>query len=313
MASRIDYRRAPVVMNRRQLLNLSVPIGSAIGFCLSEVKTAVADPYQFSAAYFEGPPGITKRLFLFPLRGRVLSVPLPVLPSDFVLLAYSPDGKALYGSTILPGTAKGPIKVEFNPPRKSVVPGSAVFRIQGVTISPQLDRIFIYGLNTNPGNEYGLFELDPVTGTSKAVLLDPDAFSGSLTSSDRRRRWAELLNPRDGTIMALGDGFRAGAWSLNSRWIAAIHDTGGKEEIVLIDGSNISRRRTLLSTEDGVFHWSPDSRYLLIARSEILCGPFNGSLQTVDIETGKRKRIESSHCRVLTNTTGWMDNQIVTG
>ena len=105
------------------------------------------------------------------------------------------------------------------------------------------------------------------------------------------------------------------AWSPNGRWIAAIHDTGGREEIVLIDGSNTSRRRILASTEDGIFYWSPDSKYLLISRSELLCGPFTmyGSLQTVDIETGKRMRIASSHCRVLTNTTGWMDNQIVTG
>ena len=304
-----------IVMNRRQLLSLSGPMGSAIGSCLSEIKAAIADPYPFSAAYFDGPAGSTKRLFLFPLEGKALSVPLPPLPLDFGLLAYSPDGKALYGKTIFPDSAKGLIKVEFDPIRTSIVPGSADFGIQGLTIPLQLDRIFLEGWHSSGGNQYGIFELNPRTGASKTVLLHPDAFSGKVTSLDRRRRWAELLNPNDGTIMALGDGLKAGAWSPNGKWIAARLDTGEGEKIVLIDGSNVSRRRTLASTEDGIFHWSPDSKYLLISRSELLCGPFTmyGSLQTLDIETGKRKRIASSHCRILTNTTGWLDNRIVSG
>ena len=204
MASRIDYRRAPVVMNRRQLLSLSVPIASAIGFFLSEIKAAIADPYPFSAAYFESSPPGAPKLFLFPLRGKALSVPLPALPND-LSITYSPDGKALYGRTIFPGSAKGLIKVEFNRPRKSLVPGSTGFQIQGFTISPQQERIFIYGRHTSASNEDGIFELNPRTGDVKTVLLAP-AFSRRLTSSDRRRMSAELLNPNDGTIMAIGDG-----------------------------------------------------------------------------------------------------------
>jgi hypothetical protein len=295
-------------MNRRQLLGMAAPIA---GLWLSEENVDGAELYPFSAAYFEpAGGGELPKLFLFPLTGKAVSVSLPSLPRDFALLAYLSDGKAFYGTTLLPGSPKGLIEVEFKPTRARVVPGSTDFAIDGITTSARLNRIFLHGSHTSHGNEHGIFELNPSNGASKALLLVPDAFSG--TVEDRRRRPMRLENPNKGTVETIGRGLRGPAWSADGKWMAAVLDTGGSSKIVLIDANNMSRRRILTSTEDGTFQWSPDSKYLLISHAE-LCrqSPHHQSLQALDIASGKKVPIPSSHCRVVTNSTGWLANDIV--
>jgi WD40 repeat protein len=295
-------------MNRRQLLGMVAPIA---GLRLSEENVDGAEPYPFSAAYFEpAGGGEPPQLFLFPLTGKAASVSLPSLPRDFALLAYRSDGKALYGRNHLPSSPKGLIQIEFKPTRASVVPGSTDFGISGLTTSVRLNRIFLYGWHTSHSHEYGIFELDPNTGASKTLLLVPDAFSG--TVEDRRRRPARIVNPTSGTVETLGHGLRGPAWSPDGKWMSAVLDTGGSSKIVLIDANDMSRRKILTSTEDGTFQWSPDSKYLLLSRAEFCReSPHHQSLQALDIASGKRVPIPSSHCRVVTNSTGWLANDIV--
>jgi hypothetical protein len=294
-------------MNRRQLLGMAAPIA---GLWLSEENVDGAEPYPFSAAYFEpGGGGEPPRLFLFPLTGKAVSVSLPSLPRDFALLAYRSDGKALYGTTLGPSSPKGLIEIEFKPTRARIVPGSTDFAIDGITTSVLLNRIFLHGSHTSHGNEYGIFELDPSTGASKTLLLVPDAFSG--TVEDRRRRPMRIENPNSGTVETIGHGLRGPAWSPDGKWMAAVLDTDGSNKVVLIDANDKSRRRILTSTEDGTFQWSPDSKYLLLSRAEFCHqSPHHQSLQALDIASGKRVPIPSSHCRVVTNSTGWMANEI---
>jgi hypothetical protein len=306
-------------MNRRQLLSRLLPLGSAIDFWLVEASADAAAPYPFSAAYFvSATGGDPHQLYLFPLTGKARRAALPPLPFNFALLAYSPDGRSLYGRNLTLGSStsllglisKGLIKIEFNPPRMSVVPGSTDLGVQWIVISPKLDRLFVYGSHISHGNEYGIFELDPHTGFCKALLLIPEADSGSLP--ERSQKPLPLVNPADGTIQIIGSEFRIGVWSPDGKWIATVLDKDGHQKMVLIDPRDTSRRRILGSTVDSNLQWSPDSKYLLLSRPELLCGPFSyfESLQALDVATGKKLPISSSHCHVITNTCGWLANDI---
>lgn len=81
---------------------------------------------------------------------------------------------------------------------------------------------------------------------------------------------------------------------------------------MLIDSQNTKRRRNLGPTSDSQAEWSPDSRYLLIAKPQWLqCGPYLWSLQTIDVQTGKRTGLKSAHCKIYQNATGWLSRKIL--
>lgn len=98
-------------------------------------------------------------------------------------------------------------------------------------------------------------------------------------------------------------------WSPDGRWIAVI--LGGR--IVLIDATDTSRRKKLRSSGSAVVIWSPDSKHLLLSISQWSCIAylFFESLEVIDIETGKRRVIKSSHCEVGGGWPGWLDSDAV--
>jgi hypothetical protein len=91
------------------------------------------------------------------------------------------------------------------------------------------------------------------------------------------------------------------------QWIAAL-DVHGKTQ--LIDSVDFKRKRTLI---ESVVQWSPDSRYLLRIKP---CSPpvaVNGvgTVQALDIATGKSLTIESSRCTVDNGSTGWLSRSVL--
>jgi WD40 repeat protein len=97
-------------------------------------------------------------------------------------------------------------------------------------------------------------------------------------------------------------------WSPDGRWLAAVRDG----RIVLIDATNVSRRKSFRASPKGPVHWSPDSKYLLFAKSQLSCIPyiFTESLEAIEVETGHKIPIKSAHCSIMVPVIGWLDSAI---
>ena len=74
-----------------------------------------------------------------------------------------------------------------------------------------------------------------------------------------------------------------------------------------MDAKNLARRRILGHSE---LNWSPDSLYLLGMKQYDRCGPYYGTLEAINVQTGERTTIKSSECQVNQATTGWVSSDI---
>ena len=119
-----------------------------------------------------------------------------------------------------------------------------------------------------------------------------------------------LLDLETGAMHSLENGLEEGNWSPDGRWIAA----SGSGRNVRIDAMNISQRRNL-GRQSGFanqLEWAPDSKHLLLLKSAPwACGGQFESLEILDVESGKRSMIKSSHCAVSYPYIGWIDPESV--
>lgn len=306
----------------RSLLWLgSAMVVASFGVGYSGLQTVKADSTPFCAAYFHpvgGPEGTL--LTLFPMAGRETDVTLPAGLTTSRLIAFGPDGKAMYVQENHPlDLTVGINKIEFKPARRSVVRGSVgLGTIWFLTVSQPSGRIFVSGVSGRGNGECGAFEIDPDAGTLRALRVgiypDCGGAAGPISPDGKRLlsrqgKQLSILDLKTGALQTLGTGKR-GSWSPDGRWIAA--SLGGG--IVLIDATNPSRRRKLgASGVDGHLIWSPDSKHLLFTKSELRCAFTESfeSLATVDVETGKRSVIKNSHCMVSSSNVGWIDPDAV--
>lgn len=118
----------------------------------------------------------------------------------------------------------------------------------------------------------------------------------------------ELIDIVHGTAEPLGENLFVAAWSPDGKWLAAV-ERGERGRTILMDAKNLSQRRILGNSE---LDWSPDSHYLLGMKQQDRCGPYSGTLEAIDIETGRRTTVESSRCQVNQATTGWVSGEIAT-
>ena len=126
--------------------------------------------------------------------------------------------------------------------------------------------------------------------------------SAILRLSCSREHRLELIDTETKAVPSLGDGFYDAAWSPDGRWIAALGDNG--DHTVLIDAFTLTKRKTLPPSE---VIWSPDSRSLLASRLRWRCPPDFGSLELIDIESGKTSIIQSSACQISMLVFGWIN------
>ena len=88
------------------------------------------------------------------------------------------------------------------------------------------------------------------------------------------------------------------------------------DSLVLIDTTSFSRRRTLGSAGALAPAWSPDARYLLLWKYCLFRCGFSldldppATLETLDLQTGKRKTIRNSRCQINNASTGWVSKEI---
>ncbi len=308
-------------------------VAALFGFiCASEAVWAASPAY--GAAYFQWEDGPDSAgLVLLPMVGPEAKVALPAgLPADFSILASSPDGKAIYGHSPANGLAPqfdkwpGIIKIEFNPARQSIVPGSiGLSGISSLTLSQSDSRIFVSTLTRSLRGEVdcGDFEIDPNAGSSRPLQTGRTgryAHCGGAISPDGKRRFLytnkdvglSIADLDTGEAHPVGAGLDRATWSPDGRWIAAVLTRSGNSSIVLIDVTDLSRRRNLGSGE-GPLVWSPDSKYLLAPKSQLSCmfTLYGESLQIINVESGKRIQIKSSHCRIAGGRYFWMSPNVV--
>lgn len=313
----------------RHLCRLSAAAVATFGIGSWVLASAEAESPYFSSAYIH--PGDNGPLLtLFPADGPQVMIPLPGgLPRSLTLNAFGPDGKTIYVQKADYFSSEGIIKIDFKPPRQSVVPGSAgLGTIWHLTVSRPGGQIFLSGFDKNRG-ECGTFEIDPDAGTFRTLLAGryPDCGGGGgAISPDGKRVLSHVarqeLGVRDletGSVEVV-HGILGGlsqydlnwqylaTWSPDGEWISTIV----RDRLILIDATNTSRRRNL-GHASAPMVWSQDSRYLLLSKSQLRCASslYFESLETLDVQTGKRNVIKSSRCEVGPGWFGWMDPSAV--
>jgi dipeptidyl aminopeptidase/acylaminoacyl peptidase len=222
-------------------------------------------------------------------------------------------------------------KIAFNPVSAATVtclPGlTAAFDL---AVSTNEDLALVSGqFREGGGTRCGVFEIRLPGGEPRQVLaapdcgsyrfenswislsLSPDASRAIAVRQDRRvgdiKETLELVHLAAGTSSPVADGIVKAAWSPDGRWIAALNV---HQKTELIDTSDFKIKRVLADSE---VQWSPDSQYLLRIKTCFFPIASNGvgTVEALDVATGKSMTIGSSKCAVVSNSTGWVRGGVV--
>lgn len=270
--------------------------------------------YTRAASY----PTASSELVIFLPNKQEVSIQIPL---HVYVPTYARSGTALYTrSTGSAGTCV--YKAEFNPVRVTAVacpPGLVAFSI---AVSAQEDKLLFSGrIKGGSAFECGVFEIRLPGGEMRQVLGTPvcgssDTLADSWTSlslspgADRavgiRKDQLQLIEVENGSTRPISTGFLAASWSPDGRWIAGFKKHGGN---ILIDASDLMRKRTIASSQ---LKWSPDSRYLPRLKECLFPLAVNsvGTIEALDVATGKSVVIESSRCSVE-GVIGWVSSSVL--
>ena len=277
-----------------------------------------ADSSYCAVWFLHGNP---PRLTMFPPDGPAVIVALPAgLPSYSRAIGFSLDGRAMYNQKIEPfSRSNGIYKVEFQPARERVVPGSVgTGEVTCLSESRSSEKIIFAGWSWSHENG-GVFEIDPITATRQLLPMGSASIcggSGGILSPDGGHavkvvgKGRGLLDMKTGVVRALkgtNQDTRC-SWSPDSKRVACVQE--GK--VSLLDADALSHPRNLGSAGQIPVEWSPDSKYLLLRSSPLSCAftPYGESLMILDVKTGKRKLVASSNCKITSGDFGWLDCNI---
>lgn len=241
---------------------------------------------------------------------------MPFQPGPY---AYSPDGKAIYATNFAEmgfnsdGTAKrrSLFRIELFPMHVIPVYGLEAIGIADLAISDHGDKIAVSG---GMHGSCGIFELNPPNQDMKRVgrlacATSPVGIWFYLSLSPdgqkivaQRNHHVDLIDLRSGSIAELGEGLILAAWSPDGKWIAAKDES---DKTILMDAVTLKQQKILGPTD---LEWSPDSRYLLASKGNVLCG-YGRTLEIVGVATGARQEIKSSRC-LVGGKTGWISGQL---
>ncbi len=280
--------------------------------------------YPYSPAnYFPTAPDL-EVFNVYPLVGKKSGIPVPFRLGQVV---FGPDGKSLYTTAGYDPTnpnwnKPGLLKVEFSPTRVSTVPGTIDFGITAVAVSIRQDKILISGIRTVDGQRTcGLFEVRLPEGAIRRILETPGCdYQSSWTELSvspagekavgRYNKVVQVIDLVTGTVRPIGQNFWQGSLSPDGKWIADF-GKGSQSTLVLLDPNDLTHRRNLGKTGGGGY-WSPDSRYLLLFKDQMRCGiaSYFHSMETLEVETGKRSMVPSSQCKIEGGASGWVSSYI---
>jgi Tol biopolymer transport system component len=269
-------------------------------------------------------------LTLFTTSGRQITIPLPPdLPPNLTVNAFSQDGRAIYvQEAAFP--ERGVVKIEFRPTRRTTMRGMVGLRsVWSLTVPDQSGQVFFSGLSKSPG-ECGTFVVDPNSGALRSLLAGvyPDCGGGGGPVSPTGRKVLsyaskelEVIDLETGAVQSVrgipGKASRSrvtwqneSKWSPDGRWISTI---GADGRIELIEAADLSRQRNLGPSGGASPQWSPDSKYLLLLKSEFRCAQYLyfNSLESIEVATGRRKTVPGSRCEVGPGWYGWLDERAV--
>ena len=282
-------------------LQLSAVFGLAtIGYGQSHQPNIHAG-YPYCPAVVSTNDGIHHELRVFPLSGKAFTIPVRTLSGA----VFSPDGRALYGAcTPYRDQEKDgdPIriaicKVDLYTGATTTVPSTVQDLVRcGPKIALQIDRV--PALTFPDGNP--TFISLPADGQPwRDLSLSPDG-ERAVATHNRQLRLIDVVR---GTAKPLVDEVFIAAWSPDGKWLAYVENRENGRTI-LMDAATLSPQHVLGNSE---LDWSPDSHYLLGMKRSDRCGfQEAGTLEAIDVPSGKRTTIESSKCQVDRATTGWV-------
>jgi WD40 repeat protein len=291
-------------------------LGLAVACLMQPIR---ADSSSFCPAYWQQG---SLQLRLFSPGGQETAATLPGFVKVFQSLWFSPDGKVIYGRAMSApsGQRTGITKIEFKPVRQSIVPGSDGLEAWHLTVSPSSGKIFVAGWTESRGRrgECGYFVIAPSSGAVQTLragaALDCSHGPGPISPDGRRAvissgKQLGLLDLESGGVEIIKGVNEADScsWSPDGRLLACT----GAGKIAVVD-IETSRVRKIGGSGNGRAEWSPDGRTLLVIRSQLSCLPtlYGDSLATIDVETGKSRWVESSHCSVTGGSYyGWVDRE----
>jgi hypothetical protein len=216
----------------------------------------------------------------------------------------------------------GVLKIEFRPLRSTLIPGSNALGALSLAIAAHQGNLVISGARKQGGREErGIFELNPLTGESRMLALNDKPETANWAESGwhdlavspdgkkaaaMRQKLLEVIDLTDGSVGALSPDLELGTWSPDGKWLAAL--VWKKGHTVLMDAATLTPQRILRMSDAD---WSPDSPYLLGVKTSFLCGPYAGTFEATNIDTGKAVTIKSSNCKVNRATSDWVSSKIV--
>lgn len=288
----------------------------ALGVALASSGCSVVD-HKYSPAFVD----LTSTLHIFHLDGGRLAIPLD---ARLRRLAFSADGKVIYEELDDNGSGKpGITKIDIDTRRESPVAGSIGFEpFNSLAASPAGDKLYISGGYSKDGAQRlcGLFALTLATGEVRRIA--------EKSTCDYVSSWVNLGASPDGTqiiayadhelerissdggaIDRLGRAFEEAVWSPDGRWLAAV-DAAVDYKVRILDARSMKELKLVGSMAGPEVAWSPDSRHLLGFKRHDLCGPYNYTLEIVDVETGVGSTVWSSWCKVNRATIGWVDGRV---
>lgn len=282
-------------------LQLTAILGLAtIAYGQSHQPKIAADYPYCPAAVVSMNDGIHRELKVFPLSGKAFTIPVRTVSAAH----FSPDGRALYGAcTPYRDQEKDgdPIriatcKVDLYTGATTIVPGTVQdLGRDRANPPPQVVKRFALLPDGNP--------------TFISLPWDGQPWLDFSLSLDGKRavaihnRQLLLIHLVHGTTKPLGDELHIAAWSPDGKWLACV-ENGENGRTILMDAATLSPQHVLGNSE---LDWSPDSHYLLGMKRSDWCGfQEAGTLEAIDIQSGKRTTIRSSRCQVDSATTGWV-------
>jgi hypothetical protein len=269
-------------------------------------------PYR-PVNYFPTPP-IQNELRIFQFDGKIFT-----LPVSFKLgrIEIATNGKSFYAAQ------RGLVRIQLDTLQVSSVPGTTEFGYNGFAVTPAEDMIVISGQRHARGQQScGVFVVTLPDAAVRQVAstgcqyTDAGVWTDLSVSADGQwlaglhGRRIELLDLSRGTAKPLGNDFWRASFSPDGKWLAAMNDIK-RPKLILFDAHDLTHQRSL-GASDGGLYWSPDSRYLLLLKDELRCGVFSEfySMETLDVQKGRRLSVRSSRCQISGGVSGWVSKEI---
>lgn len=266
---------------------------------------------------------------VFPFGGTQFDIPLSLITRWF---AYGPGGRSAYATAVQQTgprsfiDKRGVFKIELDPVRVNSIPGLDAFYSAGpFAVSHSEDFVVFGGAKGNyPAGSCGVYKVSLPGGEVRAVIETSDCRAGSpwrvlsvspegtdtLILADRS---LALLDLSKGSITKVEGQLSNGSFSPDGRWIAAIQiNNPNPPKTIVIDRSDLTKRRDLGGANDSEVVWSPDSKFLLHAVYRPACPTQNPlALETLEVQTGNRSLIKDSICNCgSSRQIGWIRDDL---